>query len=100
MNFKELIMVWGVLRKRFLSPSLHISFSLLRKLFCHQKFCIVIERKSKTSTTPCVFLLASFLGFFLLVVVVAVVVPGEVHRLLAGQVASPKQPQLRKLLKK
>lgn len=90
------------MRKRFLSPSLHISFSLLRKLFCHQKFCIVIERKSKTSTTPCVFLLASFLGFFLLVVVivVAVVVPGEVHRLLAGQVAGPKQPQLRKLLKK
>lgn len=94
-------MVWGVLRKRVLSPSLHISFSLLRKLFCHQKFCIVIERKSKTSTTPCVFLLASFLGFFLVdAVVVAVVVPGEVHRLLAGQVAGPKQPQLRKLLKK
>lgn len=94
-------MVWGVLRKRFLPPSLHISFSLLRKLFCHQKFCIVIERKSKTSTTPCVFLLASFLGFFLVdAVVVAVVVPGEVHRLLAGQVAGPKQPQLRKLLKK
>lgn len=79
--------------------SLHISFSLLRKLFCHQKFCIVIERKSKTSTTPCVFLLASFLDFFL-VVVVAAVAPGEVHRLLAGQVAGPKQPQLRKLLKK